>query len=197
MKPKEFTALKKEIKNGNIEGLTTEAIKDFTITQLKATEDLLLDLELTEAGNKVLDTICEYIEADVKIKKVANKKSPAPKKEAPKKTAPEAPEATPEAPKKEATPKKAPKKPAKTVLKGNKEDNILDKIKVGSIIKFRVEDEEIENNIQIVNIGKYNVIGVMQEDEKEVFNIRKSDLKKQVFTWTDRHNEEYNIIVTI
>lgn len=190
MNTKQFTALKKEVKNGNLEGLKKEAIQELTLKQAQGIEDLLLDLELSEEGNQILDIVVAFIDSTVTTeKKVANKK--APKKE----TTPEAPEATPEAPKKEATPKKAPKKESQ--LKGNKQANIVDKIKVGTVVKFRVEEEEIEHNITIVNIGKYNIIGVMQDDEKEVFNIRKSDFNKQVFGWRDRNGEEYNIIVTL
>ena len=149
--------------------LMLEATEELVTRNIKATDK--------EEYQMFLDTLKEYAPAG----------APAP--EAPKKPAP-----APEAPKKVAN-TKAPKKPAPAPEA--KEKKPADKIQVGNIVQFQVEGEEIQHDIKIVNIGKYNIIGVMAEDEKEVFNIRKSDFNKQVFAWTDRHNETYNIIVTL
>ena len=134
----------------------------------------MLDLELTDEMNKVLDEIVIHIDSLIQAEKVANKKAPAKKG----KEAPETP---------------APEKPAKT----EKPEKPFNKVNVGDIVLFRVEGEEIEHEILIVYKGKNNIIAIMKEDENEVFNIRKSDFNKQVFEWTDRKGEQYNIIVTL
>ena len=205
MKTNEFNQITKAVKNGDLKGLTGKTISEMTIPQAQKLEDLMLDLKLNKEGNQILDILCTFIESQTKaekaVDKVANKKAPT--KEAPK--APEkAPEAPKEAPKAEDKPKapkapKEPKEPKETKLKGNsnKEEKLSQTIKVGDKLKFRVEGEEIEHNITIVNIGKYHIIAIMTEDEKEVFNIKKADLDKQVFGWKDRYNETYNIIVTL
>ena len=202
MKTNEFNQITKAVKNGDLKGLTGKTISEMTIPQAQKLEDLMLDLKLNKEGNQILDILCTFIGSQTKaekaVDKVANKKAPT--KEAPK--APEkAPEAPKEAPKAEDK-LKAPKKEEKstsTKLKGNsnKEEKLSQTLKVGDKLKFRVEGEEIEHNITIVNIGKYHIIAIMTEDEKEVFNIKKADLDKQVFGWKDRHNETYNIIVTL
>ena len=158
--------------------LMLEATKELVTRNIKASDK--------EIYQSFLETLTEYAPAG--LPKVANKK--APKKDTKKDT------------KKEG--KKEDKKPAKKPAKkeGKKEDKkpakkITDKIEVGDIVKFQVEGEEIQHDIKIVYKGKNNIIGVMAEDEKEVFNIRKSDFNKQMFAWTDRHNETYNIIVTL
>jgi len=178
MKVKEFNQLKKDVKGGNVEGLK-KVISELTLKQAQALEDFMLDLELTDEMNKVLDEIVIHIDSLIHAEKVANKKAPAKKG----KEAPETP---------------APEKPAKTEkVKPEKSAKPFDRVNVGDIVLFRVEGEEIEHEILIVYKGKSNIIGVMKEDEKEVFLIRKSDFNKQVFEWTDRHGEQYNIIVTL
>lgn len=121
--------------------------------------------------DKVLDILVMYIDSLVnEEKKEANKKVPA-KKVANKKV------------------------PAKEVpVKTGKPFN---KVNVGDSVYFRVEGEEIEHEILIIYKGKSNIIGIMKEDEKEVFSIRKVDFNKQVFEWEDRRGEQYNIIVTL
>lgn len=139
-----------------------------------------------ELNIKVLDILVMYIDSLVnEEKKEANKKVPA-KKVANKKV-----------PAKEVPSKEAPvkKEPAKEVpVKTGKPFN---KVNVGDSVYFRVEGEEIEHEILIIYKGKSNIIGIMKEDEKEVFSIRKVDFNKQVFEWKDRRGEQYNIIVTL
>jgi len=173
MKVKEFNQLKKDVKGGNVEGLK-KVISELTLKQAQALEDFMLDLELTDEMNKVLEEIVIHIDSLIQAEKVANKKAPAKKG----KEAPETP---------------APEKPAKT----EKPEKPFNKVNVGDIVLFRVEGEEIEHEILIVYKGKNNIIAIMKEDENEVFNIRKSDFNKQVFEWTDRKGEQYNIIVTL
>ena len=182
MKVKEFNALKKKVKEGNVEGLNHEVIKSLTLNQAQVIEDLMLDLELTDEMNKILDEVVNYIDSLVDAekhttKKVANTK--APKVEA--KTEPE--------------PEKV--KPAKPEPKKVKAKKLFDKVKVNDIVRFQVEGEQVKHDIRIIYKGKANIIAVMVDDEQEVFNIRKTDFNKQVFEWTDRHGETYNIIVTI
>lgn len=144
-----------------------------------------------ELNIKVLDILVMYIDSLVnEEKKEANKKVPA-KKVANKKVPAK------EVPSKEAPVKKEPAKevPAKEVpVKTGKPFN---KVNVGDSVYFRVEGEEIEHEILIIYKGKSNIIGIMKEDEKEVFSIRKVDFNKQVFEWEDRRGEQYNIIVTL
>ena len=95
--------------------------------------------------------------------------------------------------------KKAPKKDTKK--EGKKEEKkapkkLTDTIEVGDVVNFRVEGEEIEHPVKIIYISRYDVIAITK-NEKEVFKIRKSAFNKQVFEWTDRNNESYNIIVTL
>ena len=149
----------------------------------------MLDLELTDEMNKVLDELVDYIDSLVKTEKIANKKVKPQKtakteKEAPEKTEVQAPEKAPE---KEAPEKEAPGKSAKP----------FDRVNVGDIVKFQVEGEEIKHDIRIIYKGKKNIIAIMVEDETEVFNIRKADFNKQMFSWRDRKSETYNIIVTL
>ena len=130
MKAKEFTELKKQVKSNNLKGLKGDTIQDLTITQAKAMEDILLDLELTAEGNKLLDAIVDHIEGVVAIEKVANKKAQqAPKEaqQAPKKEAP-----APKAEQKKEAPKAEPKEPKE-----------VNKIKVGDTVQFQVEGEEV------------------------------------------------------
>lgn len=182
MKVKEFNQLKKQVKGGNVEGLK-EVISDLTLSQAQVIEDLMLDLELDEEKNHLLDEVVNHIDSLVQAEKVANKKAPAKPEKAPEK-APEKPEKVkPEKPEK---PEKAPEKA-----------KLFNKVNVGDTVHFRVEGEEIEHDIRIIYKGKNNIIAIMKEDENEVFNIRKTDFNKQVFEWTDRHGETYNIIVTL
>lgn len=180
MKTKEFNQLKKEIKNGNFKGLKKDVIQNLTLNQAKTLEDIMLDLELNEEGNKILDVLVAFIDnTAVEEKKVANKKVLLKKEE-----------------KEEKDTKKATEKTTKSQPKGNKENNILEKVQVGDIVKFRVEGEEIEHNIKIIYISRYDVIAI-SSNEREVFKIRKIDFQKQIFEWTDRKGETYNIIITI
>lgn len=134
-----------------------------------------------ELNIKVLDILVMYIDSLVnEEKKEANKKVPA--KEVPSKEAPVKKEPAKEVPAKEV--------PVKTGKPFNK-------VNVGDSVYFRVEGEEIEHEILIIYKGKSNIIGIMKEDEKEVFSIRKVDFNKQVFEWEDRRGEQYNIIVTL
>lgn len=182
MNTKEFNQLKKEVKGGNLKKLNKDVIQGLTLKQAQTLEDLMLDIELNKEGNKILDILVAYIDSLVsEEKKVANKK--APKKDDKK-----------EGVKVETEEKK---KASKSELKENKEVNILDQIKEGDLVKFRVEGEEIEHNIEIVRIGKKYILCIMTTNENEVFNIRKSDFKKQIFNWKDKHNNEYNIIVSL
>lgn len=96
-------------------------------------------------------------------------------------------EANKKVPAKEVPSKEAPVKTGKP----------FNKVNVGDSVYFRVEGEEIEHEILIIYKGKSNIIGIMKEDEKEVFSIRKVDFNKQVFEWEDRRGEQYNIIVTL
>ena len=188
MNVKEFSKLKKEVKAGNLEVLKEDIVRSFTLRQAEEIDNEVFNHEIPDYLNPILDILVSIIQSGkAEGKKVAsNKNLKAPKKDT----------------KKEG--KKEDKKPAKKPAKkeGKKEDKkpakkITDKIEVGDIVKFQVEGEEIQHDIKIVYKGKYNIIGVMAEDEKEVFNIRKSDFNKQAFAWTDRHNETYNIIVTL
>ena len=168
MKTAEFSKLMKEVRTGNVKGITKASIEQMTKDQAMKIEDTMLDLTLTKDGNNRLDILTAYIMAEtVEEKKVANTKAPvkkeAPKQEeikeapkapakkpAPKKTTPEAPQA-PEKDTKEA-PKTDTKAPKKTSLKGNKttEEKISKGLTVGQIIQFRVEGEEVETDIKIV-----------------------------------------------
>lgn len=143
-----------------------QATTELLTRKIKATEK--------EEYADFLDTLKEYAPL-IKIEKVANEKIQLNKdnKKAPKKDN-----------------KKAEKKEEK------KEANILEKIKIGDVVKFRVEEEEIEHNIKIIYISRYDVIAIT-ENEREVFKIRKIDFKNQVFEWKDRKGETYNIIVTL
>jgi hypothetical protein len=174
MKFEDFGQLKKQVKKGNIEGLK-EVISDLTLKQAQYIEDIMLDMELTDEMNEVLDKVVNHIDslakADKSSKKVANKKAPA--KEAPAKEA-----------------------PAKT-KKATKKVKLFDKVEVGDVVKFRVEGEEVKHDILIVYKGVNNLIGVMANDEREVFLIRKGDINKGIFNWTDRHGEQYNILITL
>jgi transcription elongation GreA/GreB family factor len=181
MKIKEFNQLKREVKEGNVKGLKKDVIKELTLNQAQAIENLMLDLELNEEKNKVLDEIVNRINDLVEKGKVANKKLL--KTEKPEKEKPEKPE------------KEKPEKPEKE--KPEKPDKPFNKVNVGDTVYFRVEGEEIKHSIKIIYKGRKNVIGIMTDDEDEVFKIRKQDFNKQVFEWTDRKGETYNIIATI
>lgn len=122
-----------------------------------------------------LDTLKEYAPI-IEIEKVANKKVP-PKKE-------------------EIEEKKDTKKATEKTTKSQPKENILEKIKVGDVVKFRVEGEEIEHPVKIIYLSRYDVIAIT-ENEREVFKIRKIDFQKQMFLWKDRKGEEYNIIVSL
>lgn len=98
--------------------------------------------------------------------------------------------------KKKVANKKAPTKPEKAPTK-TKKVKPFNKVNVGDVVKFQVEGEELEHDIKIIYKGKYNIIGVMVDDEKEVFLVRKADFNKGIFNWKDRHGEEYNIIVIL
>lgn len=176
MKAKEFNALKKEVKKGNLKGLKKEVISSLTLSQAQAIEDLMLDLELDEEKNHILDEVVNHIDSLVmEEKKVANKKAPA-------KTKPE------------------PKKPAKTEpakTEKTKKVKLFNKVEVGDVVKFRVEGEEVKHDIRIIYKGINHIVGIMVEDEREVFVIRKTDFNKGVFEWIDRKGETYNIIVTL
>ena len=176
MNVKEFSKLKKEVKAGNLGVLKADIVKSFTSKQAEEIDNEVFNHEIPDSLNPILDILVSIIQSGKsESKKVANNKNlKAPKKDTKKDT------------KKED--KKEDKKPAK---------KITNKIEVGDIVKFQVEGEEIQHNIKIVYKGKYNIIGVMAEDEREVFNIRKSDFNKKAFSWTDRDNETYNIIVTL
>lgn len=169
MKVKEFNQLKKDVKGGNVEGLK-EVISELTLKQAQAIEDLMLDLKMTDEMNKILDEVVIHIDNLITTEKVANKKAPAKTAKAPEKVKPE-------------------KSPEKV--------KPFNKVNVGDMVKFQVEGEEIQHDIRIIYKGKSNIIAIMVDDETEVFNIRKADFNKQVFAWTDRHGETYNIIVTI
>ena len=179
MNVKEFSKLKKEVKAGNLKVLNEDIVKSFTLKQAEEIDNEVFNHEIPDYLNPILDILVSIIQSGkTEGKKVANKK--APKKEE----------------KKE--PKKEDKKPAKPEKPENsKAKKLTDTIEVGDLVKFQVEGEEIQHNIKIVYKGRYNIIGIMAEDEKEVFNIRKSDFNKHVFEWTDRNNATYNIIVTL
>ena len=172
MNVREFSKLKKEVKAGNLGVLKADIVKSFTSKQAEEIDNEVFNHEIPDYLNPILDILVSIIQSGKSEgKKVANNKNlKAPKKDTKKDT------------KKED--KKEDKKPAK-------------KIEVDDIVKFQVEGEELQHNIKIVYKGKYNIIGVMAEDEREVFNIRKSDFNKKAFSWTDRDNETYNIIVTL
>lgn len=175
MKVNEFNQLKREVKRGNLKGLKKEVIKDLTLKQAQALEDALLDIELNNEGNKILDILVEYIDSvALEEKKVANKKVIV-------------------KPQMKVVEEKKEKKEEKKEKKSKK---LTDTIKVGDIIKFRVEGEEIEHPVKIIYISRYDIIAITK-NEREVFKIRKIDFDKQIFEWKDRHGEEYNIIVTI
>jgi len=178
MKVKEFNQLKKQVKGGNVKGLKKEVIQDLTLSQAQVLEDVLMDFELDEKMNKILDEIVTHIDNMVNAEKVANTKAPKVK--------------TKEAPAKEA-PEKAPAKPEKAP----EEVKPFNKVNIGDTVRFRVEGEEIKHNIIIIYKGKNNLVGIMESDEQEVFLIRKTDFNKGIFSWTDRHGETYNIIVTL
>jgi hypothetical protein len=170
MKAKEFNQLKKQVKEGNVKGLK-EVISDLTLRQAQAIEDLMYDIELTDEMNEVLDEIVVYIDSLINAEKVANKKLLKPEKTA--------------KPEKEAPTKK------------DKEIKLSDRVNVGDTVYFRVEGEEINHPVLILFKGKKNIIAVMKENEDEGFLISKSVFNKQVFEWTDRKGETYNIIVTL
>ncbi len=192
MKVQQFNQLKKKVREGNVEGLKKEVIKQLTLKQAQAIEDLLMDLELTDEMNKVLDEVVIHIDGLVEAEKVANKKAPT--KTEPAKTEPEKPAKT-----EKVKPEKLekPEKPAKKDKEAPKKVKPFNKVNVGDVVKFQVEGEEIKHDIRIIYKGKNNIIAIMADDENEVFNIRKTDFNKQVFAWTDKHGEQYNIIVTL
>lgn len=181
MNVKKFNQLKKDVKKGNVKGLNQEVISELTLKQAQLLEDAMMDIELDEEKNEVLDELVAFIDSLVQAEKVANKKAPT-KPEKAEKVKPE------KAPKKET--KKETKKPEKVAKP-------FDKIEVGDIIQFQVEGEEVKHNILIVYKGTNNIIAIMKDDEREVFNIRRKDFDKGVFEWTDRHGETYNIIVIL
>ena len=175
MKVKEFNQLKKQVKEGNVEGLNQEVIKSLTLRQAQSLENVVLDnIPLNDEINGLLDDIVIHISNLVEAEKVANKKAPA----KPDKT-------------------EAPIKPEKVKPKKTEKVKPFDRVNVGDTVYFRVEGEEIDHEILIVYKGKKSLIAIMKEDEREVFPIGKTEFNKQVFAWKDRHNEEYNIIVTI
>ena len=141
-------------------------ISDLTLQQAQTIENIMFDLELTDEMNKVLDELVIYIDSLVQAEKVANKK-------APEKAAPE-----------------------KAASKNNKAKKLADTLKIGDIVYFRVEGEEIMHPVKIIYKSKYDIIAITK-DEREVFKIRKIDFNKQIFEWTDRKGETYNIIVTL
>lgn len=178
MKVKEFNKLMKDVKKGNVEGLK-EVISELTLSQAQTLENLIMDLPLNDELNHLLDELVIYIDSLVmEEKKVANKKQapakPEPEKVKPVKTEVQAPE----------------KAPAKTIKPFNT-------IKVGDTFYLQVEGEEVTHSIKVIFKGKNNIVGIMEENEEEVFLIRKTDFNKQVFTWTDRHGEQYNIKVIL
>lgn len=177
MKVKEFNKLKREVKEGNVKGLSKEVISELTLSQAQTIENLMLDLHLNDEMNRILDEVVYHIDSLVmEEKKVANKKK-APKVEA----KPEPAKTEVQAPAKEAPEKIKP----------------FNNIKVGDTFYLQVEGEEIKHEILVIFKGRNNLIGVMKEDETEVFLIRKSDFNKLAFLWRDRKGEEYNIIVTL
>lgn len=183
MKVKEFNKLMKDVKKGNVEGLNQEVIRDLTLRQAQSLENLIIDMPLNDTLNGILDELVIYIDSLVeadKAKKVANKK---------------------QAPQKQPKTEKVKPEPAKTEVqepaKKGKDNKPFNKVKVGDTVYFRVEGEEVEHAILIIYKGKNNLIAIMADDETEVFNIRKKDFNKQVFEWTDRKGETYNIIVTL
>ena len=180
MKVKEFNELKKQVKKGNVEGLNQEVISSLTLKQAQTIEDIIMNTIPLNGDNDdlndVLDDIVTHILNMVDTKKVDTKKvaNTKPEKEKPEK----------------------PKKPEKEKPVKPEKKKLLDTIKVGDMVKFRVEGEEVEHDIKIIYISRYDVIAITK-NEREVFKIRKIDFNSQIFKWEDRKGEEYNIIITI
>ena len=170
MKVKEFNALKEQVKGGNVKGLTKEVIGQLTLKQAKVIENVMMDLELTDEMHALLDEVVAHI-VNHEERKALKAEEKVANKKAPK---PEVPE-----------------KPAKV-----EKVQPANKVKVGDIVRFRVEGEEIEHEIKVIYKSRYDVICISR-DEREVFKVRKTDFNRLAFQWTDRKNETYNIIVTL